>query len=31
MQLQAFYNVVRPTNAPSWTLRFQIQALFPTI
>jgi hypothetical protein len=29
-QIQAFYNVVRPTNAPSWTLRFQLQFLFPS-
>jgi hypothetical protein len=29
-QIQAFYNVVRPTNAPSWTLRFQLQLLFPS-
>jgi hypothetical protein len=29
-QVQAFYNVARPQNAPGWTLRFQIQALFPT-
>ena len=29
-QLQAFYNVVRPTNAASWTLRFQLQFLFPS-
>jgi hypothetical protein len=28
-QIQAFYNVARPTNGPSWTLRFQIQFLFP--
>ncbi len=28
-QLQAFYNVVRPTDGPSWTLRFQLQFLFP--
>jgi hypothetical protein len=30
-QVQAFYNVVRPDNGPTWTLRFQIQALFPTL
>ena len=29
-QIQAFYNVVRPRDAASWTLRFQVQALFPT-
>ena len=28
-QVQAFYDVVRPTGAPSWTLRFQLQFLFP--
>ncbi len=28
-QLQAFYDVVRPTGAPSWMLRFQLQFLFP--
>jgi hypothetical protein len=27
--LQAFANVVRPNNAPSWQLRFQVQFLFP--
>jgi hypothetical protein len=27
--LQAFANVVRPDAAPAWTLRFQIQFLFP--
>jgi hypothetical protein len=30
-QIQAFYNVVKPSDGPSWTLRFQIQALFPTL
>ena len=29
-QVQAFYNVVRPNDAATWTLRFQVQALFPT-
>jgi hypothetical protein len=29
-QVQAFYNVVKPESGPDWTLRFQIQALFPT-
>jgi hypothetical protein len=29
-QVQAFYNVARPQGAPTWTLRFQVQALFPT-
>lgn len=29
MQLQAYYNVVRPNDASDWTLRFQIQFLFP--
>ncbi|MEW6587030.1 MAG: neuromedin U [Nitrospirota bacterium] len=28
-QLQAFYNVDRPTFGPEWTLRFQLQFLFP--
>jgi hypothetical protein len=28
-QLQAFDNVVRPNNGPTWQLRFQIQLLFP--
>ena len=28
-QVQAFYDVARPTGAPSWTLRFQVQFLFP--
>ncbi len=28
-QVQAFYDVARPTGAPSWTLRFQLQFLFP--
>jgi hypothetical protein len=27
-QVQGFCNVARPANAPSWTLRFQVQALF---
>jgi len=27
--LQAFANVVRPTDGPTWQLRFQIQFLFP--
>ncbi len=29
-QVQAFGNVVRPTNGPRWSLRFQLQFLFPT-
>jgi hypothetical protein len=29
-QVQAFYNVVKPQYGSTWTLRFQIQALFPT-
>ncbi len=29
-QLQGFYNVVRPTGGPNWTLRFQVQLLFPS-
>jgi hypothetical protein len=28
-QVQAFYDAVRPIGAPSWTLRFQVQLLFP--
>jgi hypothetical protein len=28
-QLQAFYNVVHPDAGPDWSLRFQIQLLFP--
>ena len=28
-QMQAFYNVVRPSNGGNWTLRLQIQLLFP--
>jgi hypothetical protein len=28
-QPQAFYDAVRPTGAASWTLRFQVQFLFP--
>jgi hypothetical protein len=31
VQAQAFYNVVRPTNAANWTMRFQLQFLFPTL
>jgi hypothetical protein len=30
-QVQAFYYVVRPTGAPSWTLRLQVQFLFPAV
>lgn len=30
-QIQAFYNVVKPQDGPTWSLRFQIQALFPTL
>ena len=30
MQLQGFYNVVRPDAVGEWTIRFQIQLLFPT-
>jgi hypothetical protein len=29
LQLAAFYNVVRPDAAAEWTLRFQVQLLFP--
>jgi hypothetical protein len=28
-QIQAFYNVVKPDNGPDWTLRVQLQFLFP--
>jgi hypothetical protein len=28
-QLQAFYNVASPSVGPEWTLRFQVQFLFP--
>lgn len=28
-QIQAFYNVVRPTNAPDWQLRASLTLLFP--
>ena len=28
-QIQAFYNVVKPTDGANWTLRFQVQALLP--
>ena len=28
-QLQAFYNVEVPEEGPDWTLRFQLQFLFP--
>ncbi len=28
-QVQAFYDAARPIGAPSWTLRFQVQFLFP--
>ena len=28
-QLSAYYNVVRPDNAPNWQLRAQVQFLFP--
>jgi hypothetical protein len=27
--VQAFYNVVTPTLGPEWTLRAQLQQLFP--
>ena len=29
MSFQAFYHVIRPDNAPDWSLRFQVQLLFP--
>ena len=29
-QIQAFYNVVKPQFGSTWSLRFQVQALFPT-
>ena len=28
-QVQAFYNAMRPDNGPDWTLRLQLQFLFP--
>jgi hypothetical protein len=28
-QVQAFYNAVKPDNGPDWTLRLQLQFLFP--
>jgi hypothetical protein len=28
-KLQAYYNVVRPDGAPTWTLRFNVQFIFP--
>jgi len=28
-QMQAFYNVEKPANGPDWTLRLQLQFLFP--
>ncbi len=28
-QVQAFYNAITPDNGPSWTLRLQLQFLFP--
>jgi len=28
-QVQAFYNAIRPDNGPVWTLRLQLQFLFP--
>jgi hypothetical protein len=28
-QIQGFYDVARPTGAPNWTLRFQVQFLLP--
>jgi hypothetical protein len=27
--LQGYGNVVSPANGPDWTIRFQVQALFP--
>ena len=29
MQVQAFYNVASPDVGPDWSIRFQIQLLFP--
>ena len=29
LQIQAFHNTVRPDDAPEWTVRFQVQLLFP--
>jgi hypothetical protein len=28
-QVQAFYNVAKPDKGPDWTLRLQLQFLFP--
>jgi len=28
-QIQAFYNVVHPDDGPNWSMRFQLQLLFP--
>jgi hypothetical protein len=28
-QIAGFYNVEKPTDASDWTIRFQIQLLFP--
>ncbi len=28
-QIQAFYNVETPDFGPEWTIRFQLQLLFP--
>lgn len=28
-QVQGFYNVISPDNGPDWTLRLQLQFLFP--
>jgi hypothetical protein len=28
-QLQGFYNLDKPLNGPDWTLRVQLQFLFP--
>ncbi|MEO2169198.1 MAG: hypothetical protein ABGY42_13990 [bacterium] len=30
LQAQAFGNVISPENTPDWSLRFQVQLLFPT-
>jgi hypothetical protein len=29
LQCQAFYNVEKPSNGADWTLRLQMQLLFP--
>jgi len=29
LRTEAYYNVVRPTNGPEWTIGFTVQFLFP--